>query len=85
MVLDRVGVVLCGITTTLALFVGLIIAQKKHYFRNKFDLFFHATVVIDLLLEAVIIIDHNHYGFYLCALAFTLVIGGYRVYVTVQE
>ncbi len=64
------------IVITLSLLTGW--CNSKDYFTNTFDLFWHSTVIFDIILEAMLIKDHDHYGFYGCATAFALVIGGYH-------
>ncbi len=64
------------IAICLCLFTGW--SNSKGYFPNTFDLFWHCTVILDILLEAWLIKDHDHYGFYGCATAFAVIIGGYH-------
>ena len=78
--LSSTSIVITGITITLILSIAIAVAKKQDYFVNNFDLFGHATLPLDITLEAILIPDHNHYGFYFCALGFTIVIGGYRAY-----
>ena len=51
---------------------------RSRYFVNRWDAFGHGMVVADLALEAVLIREHDHRGFYFCAAAFAVVVGGYR-------
>ena len=76
MVMSREGIVFSGMAAALLLTAGL--AVKRKYFLNRWDLFFHALVVTDIFLEAILIPIHDHYGFYYCAIGFALVVGGYR-------
>jgi hypothetical protein len=78
--LDRRAIVVTGLAATL-LCVGLFIwADRRKYFLNHWDRLFHAAVVLDILLEGVLLPVHDQYGFYLCALAFAVVLGGYRAW-----
>ena len=58
----------------------LLIAAKQRYFLNVWDGLFHASVVLDIALEATLIKRHEHVGFYLCAAAFAVVLVGYRLW-----
>ena len=58
--------------------LGLMRAWRAGYFRNFWDAAFHATVIFDILLEGLIIPLHDHFGFYLCAVAFALILGPYH-------
>ena len=78
--ISRLGIVVSGVFITLLLSTALVIFNKRNYFLNHFDLLWHAVVVLDIFLEAILIVDHNHYGFYLCAFSFAIVVGGYRLY-----
>lgn len=62
----------------LGLSVGFGRAWRIGYFRNIWDAAFHATVIFDILLEGLVIPLHENLGFYLCALAFVLVLGPYH-------
>lgn len=57
----------------------LVSAARQNYFGNRWDAFWHMTVLLDLAIEAIVIKEHDGRGFYLCALAFAVVIGGYHV------
>ena len=77
--LDRTAIVASTLILT-ALATGLMLAaNKKSYFLNVWDRFFHAAVIADILLEGLLIPTHDNYGFYLCAIAFAIVLGGYRL------
>ncbi len=80
MILSRPVIILSGIITTLLLALVFGLAWKRNYFRNRWDGLFHALVMLDVLLEAILIPAHDHFGFYWCALGFAVVLGGYRAY-----
>ena len=71
-------VLISGICVTFSLCIFIVWAQRRGYFANLFDMALHGFIILDILLETVIVKDHDHYGFYLCALAFSLVLGWYR-------
>ncbi|MFT5130736.1 MAG: hypothetical protein ACI8W8_004367 [Rhodothermales bacterium] len=50
-------------------------ARRKGYFGHRNDSILHAIVILDIFLEGILPIAHDHFGFYLCAVAFALVIG----------
>jgi hypothetical protein len=58
----------------------LLFAAKRRYFLNVWDGVFHASVILDIVLEATWIDRHEHVGFYLCAAAFAVVLIGYRLW-----
>ena len=68
------GMLWCGIFAVLAL-------RNRAYFVNGSDLNAHLIVALDIFLEALLIPTHDHLGFYYCALAFAVVIGGYRIHI----
>jgi len=70
-----------GVFATLLLSGAFALAKTRQYFLNRWDQFFHATVIFDIFLEAVLVRAHDHFGFHLCALGFAGVVGGYRRYV----
>ncbi len=76
--LSQSWIVVTGVTVSWVLYIVLLRMKRKGYFVNAFDFFAHFTVVLDILLEAILNLVHDHFGFYLCALAFSAVIGGYR-------
>jgi hypothetical protein len=76
--LPRETVVLSGYGVGLILLGLLVYAGRRRYFLNFWDRFWHATVILDLVIEARVIPQHDHLGFLLCAGAFAVVIGGYR-------
>jgi len=79
-VLSRSWVVASGVIAGACLMATFRLAQRHGFFANVWDGLLHLTVILDILLEAVLIPTHHAKGFYLCALAFALVVGGYRFY-----
>jgi hypothetical protein len=77
---DRIGITISGLLATLLLGIAFAFALKRHYFLNRWDALLHGTVILDIFLEAIFIKVHDHLGFYLCATAFAIVVGGYRAY-----
>ncbi|HVY69775.1 MAG TPA: hypothetical protein VHH73_07575 [Verrucomicrobiae bacterium] len=77
---QREAVVLSGVVVSLLLFWLLVRAGRQAYFANRWDLVFHAAVILDILLEATLIPVQQGFGFYWCAFAFAVVIGGYHAY-----
>lgn len=77
-VVERPAVIVSGLAMTALLGVLFARATRTGYFLNRWDGFWHATVILDILLEATLIPAHGHVGFYLCAAAFVVVVGGYR-------
>ena len=78
--LERPGVIASGLTVT-ALLVGLFLrARRTGYFLNGWDAGWHASVILDVLLEATLIPAHGHVGFYLCAIGFVVFVGGYHAW-----
>ena len=75
---DRSFIVASGSLWCLAYGVWILVLQRREYFLNRLDYFAHWVVILDVLLEALLLEEHNHLGFWLCALAFAAVIGGYR-------
>ena len=74
--LSREWIVFSGVAAALLLAAGLV--AKRNYFLNRWDLIFHALVIADIFLEAILIPVHDHYGFYFCAVGFAVAVGGYR-------
>ncbi len=68
--------VLVGVTLTAL----LIVTWRGGYFTTRVDIFAHALVIGDLVLEAVMIRNHANYDFYWCALAYAVVLAAYRGY-----
>ena len=64
---------------TVGLLAGLFVrAARRGYFVNRWDAFWHAGVLVDIAAEGLAVSWHSGQGFYLCALALVLVVGGYR-------
>jgi len=79
-VVDRKWIVLSSLLVSLALLAMLLSAIRQKYFLNRWDALLHASVILDILVEGTLIAEHQSRGFYLCALGFAVVIGGYRIY-----
>ena len=77
-VLSRPWVVSSGVVIAAGLFALGWRQWRRGYFVNGWDAAAHASVALDILVEAVLIRHHDNQGFYLCAAAFVLVVGGYR-------
>ena len=77
---DRIGITISGLVATLLLGIAFAFALKRHYFLNRWDALLHGAVILDIFLEAIFIKVHDHLGFYLCAAAFAIVVGGYRIH-----
>ena len=78
MLVSNTFVLVSGLCIAFSLSIFIVRAQRRGYFRNLFEMACHGFIILDILLEAVFVKDHDHYGFYLCALAFSVVVGGYR-------
>lgn len=78
MVANAVGRMISTGLLVAALIPMLFRAARKGYFVNCWDLAFHSAVVLDIAAEGLFISVHDDFGFYLCALAFAVVIAGYR-------
>ena len=76
--LPRGWIYATGWVGTVVLSVLFLGAVRSGYFLNFWDAFWHSTVILDVFLEATLIARHERLGFYLCAAAFVIVIGGYR-------
>lgn len=76
--LERLGIVVSGLVSAAVLVLLFVRACRRRYFLNGWDAFWHGTVILDVLLEATLVSHHDGFSFYLCALAFVLVVGGYR-------
>jgi hypothetical protein len=72
-------IAISGLGVSACLGTLLVIAAKQHYFFNLWDGLFHASVILDIVLEATLIKGHEHVGFYLCAASFAIVLVGYRL------
>ena len=88
---SRLAFVGVGGFAIVALAIGMVRAIRSGYFANRIDLGLHIYVIVDLFLEtfafevfriaqpyAVVEQFHNNTNFFGCALAFTILIGGYR-------
>jgi hypothetical protein len=88
---SRLAFVGLGGLTIVALVIGMVRAIRSGYFANRIDVGLHIYVIVDLLIEtiafevfrvaqpyAVVEQFHNNTNFFGCALAFTILIGGYR-------
>ena len=71
-------VLISGLCVTFSLSIFILWTQRHGYFANLFDMAWHGFIILDILLETVMVKDHDHYGFYLCALAFSVVVGWYH-------
>ena len=69
-----------GLGVSACLGALLIVAAKQRCFFNLWDGLFHASVILDILLEATWIKGHEHVGCYHCAAAFAVVLVGYRLW-----
>jgi len=79
-VLDQEWIVLSSVVVSVGLFAVFTAATRQKYFLNRWDALLHAAVILDILLEGTLIPEHQSRGFYLCAVGFAVVIGGYRLY-----
>src|SRR6478609_1767419 len=70
-------IVTSGLAVSMLLTILLISAAQQRYFVNRWDALFHASVILDIVLEATWIERHDHVAFYLCAAAFGFVLIGY--------
>ena len=66
------------VLAAIALTTILIRGARQGHFLNRWDLVFHAAVVLDIFVEGLFISAHEDFGFYFCALGFATVIIGYR-------
>lgn len=78
---ERSFVVASGILWCLAFGVWLMAQSRRRYFLGRLDGFGHGVVVLDVGLEAILLKEHDHVGFWLCGFGFAVVIGGYRWWV----
>ena len=76
---SRTAVAIIGVSACAALVLYMLLVP--HYFANGMDRLAHGMVILDLLLEALLPVIHDHYGFYLCALAFAVIVGWHRAWV----
>lgn len=72
------GAIVSGVVACVGLAALSFVAARRGYFVDRLDGVGHCIVIVDLVLEATLPLSHDHYGFYLCALAFALVLGFYR-------
>lgn len=77
-VLPRGGIVFTALVVVGLLGVLFVRAARRGYFVNRWDAFWHASVLVDVAAEGLAVSWHSGHSFYLCALAFVLVVGGYR-------
>jgi len=75
---EREWVIVSGVIVSILLGAALVRVAKQRYFVNRWDIVFHAVVIADLFLEAILIGDHSNFGFYGCAAGFGLVLVAYR-------
>ena len=80
MPLPRVETAALGVIAAFGMTIGTFEWRRRGYFVNNFDHFAHLVVALDVLLEGLFVPVHIGYGFYVCALAFSIVIGGYRLW-----
>src|SRR5690348_5252018 len=73
-------IVISGLIVSVCLSILLVVAARRRYFVNAWDALFHASVILDIVLEATWIERHEHVGFYLCAAAFAVVLVSYRLW-----
>lgn len=77
-VLPRGGIVLSALVAVGILGALFARAARRGYFVNRWDALGHASVLLDIAAEGWAVSWHSGYSFYLCALAFVGVVGGYR-------
>lgn len=75
---ERSFVVASGVLWSVGFVLWGTLAWRRGYFADGVDLITHFVVIVDVLLEAVLLEDHSHSGFWLCGGAFATVVGGYR-------
>jgi hypothetical protein len=80
MIVSSPWITLSGLGVSTCLGALLLVAAKQRYFVNIWDGLFHASVILDIVLEATWIDRPDHVGFYLCAAAFAVVLIGYRLW-----
>lgn len=81
LVLGPRGIMLTGLASTAIGIAAFIYVAKRKYFLNRWDAFFHTTVLFDIFMEGVFIPLHIGYSFYLCAISFVIIVGGYRMWI----
>jgi hypothetical protein len=77
---ERTGTIVSGLLACALLTWRFSTSVRRGYFTNGWDALLHVMVILDILLEATLIPAHQTIGFYWCALAFAVVIGGYRLW-----
>jgi hypothetical protein len=80
LVLPRPGIIATGAVATIGLGALFLRAAKVEDFLNYWDALWHGSVILDLALEGIFVPRHLDHSFYFCAVAFLLVIGGYRTW-----
>ena len=66
---------ICGIGFSLVTVAVCVI--YRNLFINRFEYFIHLALGLDIFAEGFIL-KHDHYGFYLCAIAFWSIFWSYR-------
>ena len=66
-------IVIGGLGVSACLGALLVVAAKHRYFFNLWDGLFHASVILDIVLEATWIKGNEHVGFYVYPAAFAVV------------
>ena len=74
------GTAALGVFVAIGMAVGVVAWNRRSYFVNRLDCFTHLAVAVDVLLEGLLFPSHTGYGFYECAVGFSVVIGAYRYY-----
>lgn len=69
---------LIGALGLTVLVLGFAFATRSGYFRNAWDAAGHASVILDVFLEAFWVRWHPDASYLACAVAFAVVLGGYR-------
>jgi hypothetical protein len=72
------AVFLSALISSALLCVCLGVGWARKYFRGFWEALLHFVVILDIFLEGVLIPVHDTHGFYWCALAFAVLIIGYR-------
>lgn len=74
----RLFVVSSGVLWCLVFGIWALVQWRQGYFVNRLDGMLHGVVILDVLLEALLLEEHSHAGFWLCGVGFAAVVGGYR-------
>lgn len=77
-VLPRAGILISTAVALAVLGALFVRAARRGYFTNRWDALGHAVILVDIAAEGFAVSWHSGHSFYLCALAFGLVVGGYR-------